>query len=72
MKIIDIIEAEATLSDLIEKVQEGEEVIISKANKPIAKLIPFAMNNQNTQPRDMTQRIWEGEIWIADDADILP
>lgn len=29
------------LSKLIEKVLQGEEVVIAKAGKPIAKLVPF-------------------------------
>jgi len=72
MKLIDLKEAGTNLSKLIEEVQEGKEVIISNVDKPIAKLVPFDLNTHNTQPRDMTQRIWKGEIWIADDADILP
>jgi len=69
MHITNISEAKASLSKLVEKVLDGEEVIIGKAGKPVAKLVPF---NIDTQPRDMTQRIWEGEIWIADDFDTLP
>ena len=68
MHITNISEAKASLSKLVEKVLDGEEVIIGKAGKPVAKLVPFDLN---TQPRDMTQRIWEGEVWMADDFDTL-
>ena len=72
MKVIEIAEAEANLSDLIEKVQEGQEIIIGQSNEPLAKLIPIELDTLNTQPRDMTQRIWEEVFWIADDAGIIP
>ncbi len=69
MQINNISEAKASLSKLLEKVQKGEEVIIAKAGKPVAKLVPY---NLDERPRDMTVRIWEGEVWMADDFDELP
>jgi len=33
-------EAKAKLSDLVERVQRGEEVTITRHGKPIAKLVP--------------------------------
>ena len=36
---INIHEAKTNLSRLIEKVQAGEEVIIAKAGKPVARLV---------------------------------
>jgi len=36
---VNIHEAKTHLSRLLEKVQQGEEVIIAKAGKPIAKLV---------------------------------
>lgn len=41
---INIHEAKSSLSSLIEKVLSGEEVIIAKAGKPVAKLEPFEKN----------------------------
>ncbi len=70
MKVIEIEDAEENLSELIEKVQEGEEIIIGQANEPLAKLIPIELDTLNTQPRDMTQRIWKENFWIADNAGI--
>ena len=72
MKVIKISEAEENLSELIEKAQKGEEIIIGQVNKPMVKLVPIELDTLNTQPRDMTQRIWENDIWIADDAGIIP
>lgn len=39
MTEVNIHEAKTHLSRLLEKVQQGEEVIIAKAGKPIAKLV---------------------------------
>jgi prevent-host-death family protein len=39
---VNVHEAKTHLSRLLERVARGEEVIISRAGKPIARLIPFA------------------------------
>ena len=41
MHTINIHEAKTHLSRLVDKVVAGEEVVIAKAGKPMAKLIPF-------------------------------
>jgi prevent-host-death family protein len=38
---VNIHEAKTHLSKLLERVAVGEEVIIAKAGKPVAKLVPF-------------------------------
>jgi len=38
MQIYNIHEAKTNLSRLIEKITEGEEVIIARAGKPVAKI----------------------------------
>lgn len=37
---VNIHEAKTTLSQLLQKVLKGEQVIIAKSNKPVAKLVP--------------------------------
>lgn len=69
MVITNISEAKATLSKLIEQVLNGEEVIIGKAGKPVAKLVPYT---QDTSPRTLGAGQWKGKIWMADDFDDLP
>lgn len=39
--VVNIHAAKTQLSQLLVQVQEGEEIIIAKAGRPIAKLIPF-------------------------------
>ena len=41
MHTINIHEAKTHLSRLVDRVVAGEEVVIAKAGKPMAKLIPF-------------------------------
>ena len=41
MKQFNIHEAKARLSELVQKAMLGEEVIIARDNKPVAKLVPF-------------------------------
>jgi prevent-host-death family protein len=67
MMIRNISEAKAELSALIEAVQSGNEVIIAKAGKPVARLVPF---KGATRPR--TPGAMAGEIWTAPDFEILP
>jgi len=37
----NIHEAQASLSRIITRVEQGEEIIISRAGKPVAKLVPL-------------------------------
>ena len=67
MVIRNISEAKAELSALIEAVQNGSEVIIAKAGKPVARLVAFRGPAQPRVPGSMA-----GEIWIASDFDTLP
>ncbi len=39
---VNIHEAKTHLSKLLQRVNAGEEVIISKAGKPVAKIVPIA------------------------------
>ena len=67
MRIANISEAKAQLSALIEKVLSGEEVIIGKAGKPVARLIRYENNKRTRRPGAL-----KGKIKIADDFDELP
>jgi prevent-host-death family protein len=67
MVVRNITEAKAQLSALIEAVQNGNEVIIAKAGKPVARLVAFRGPAQPRTPGSMS-----GEIWIAPDFDTLP
>jgi prevent-host-death family protein len=67
MMVRNISEAKAELSALIEAVQNGNEIIIAKAGKPVARLVGFRGPTRPRAPGSMA-----GEIWIAPDFDTLP
>jgi prevent-host-death family protein len=69
MQITNISEAKASLSKLIEQVLHGQEVVIGKAGKPVAKLVSYQVD---TRPRQLGVGHWKGKIRIADDFDDLP
>jgi prevent-host-death family protein len=41
-KPINLYEAKSHLSELVERAAEGEEIVIAKAGKPMARLVPLA------------------------------
>ncbi|MBM4213788.1 MAG: type II toxin-antitoxin system Phd/YefM family antitoxin [Gammaproteobacteria bacterium] len=49
-KTVNVHEAKTHLSRLLEDVARGEEVVLAKAGKPCAKLVPFAPNQEPRQP----------------------
>jgi prevent-host-death family protein len=67
MVICNISEAKAQLSALIAEVQKGNEVILAKAGKPVAKIVPYRGATRPRTPGSMA-----GKIWIAPDFDVLP
>ena len=46
MKLVNIHDAKTHLSRLLKRVASGEEVVIAKAGKPLAKLVPFEPSKQ--------------------------
>ncbi len=42
MESVGLFEAKTHLSELIARAERGEEVIITRHNKPVAKLVPVA------------------------------
>ncbi len=67
MVVRNISQAKAELSALIEAVQKGQEVILAKAGKPVARLIAYRGPARPRTPGSMA-----GQIWIAPDFDRLP
>ena len=61
---VNVHEAKTHLSRLLERVEAGEEVVIARAGRPIARLVPYAMR---TQPRPLG--IWKGQVVIGPDFD---
>jgi prevent-host-death family protein len=63
---INIYEAKTHLSALVEKAAHGEEIVIAKAGKPMAKLVP--LEQKVLSPRKFGQNVL-GITYIAPDFD---
>lgn len=61
---VNIYEAKSKLSKLINQVIAGEEVIVAKSGKPVAKIVPLEKPIQDRKPGSA-----KGKIIIADDFD---
>ena len=64
MQIVNIHDAKTRFSKLIDAVMHGEEIIIAKAGKPAAKLIPII-----TQKSKVRFGVLKGKIQITEDFD---
>jgi prevent-host-death family protein len=64
MLTVNIHEAKTQLSRLLAKVAAGEEVIIARNGKPVARLVEF-----ESKPKRRTLGKDAGRIWISDDFD---
>jgi prevent-host-death family protein len=62
--IYNLHEAKTFLSRLIDRAAGGEEIILAKSGKPLAKLVPYRPVRPPRQPGG-----WEGRVRIAEDFD---
>jgi len=62
----NIFEAKTNLSKLIKRALAGEDVIISKANKPLVKIVPYT-DPKAKKRRPVGSKL--GPVWVADDFD---
>lgn len=63
-KTMNLYEAKTHLSELVDRASAGEEIIIAKAGRPKARLVPLEKISRPRKPG-----IWTGKVWIADDFD---
>ncbi|WP_334189727.1 type II toxin-antitoxin system Phd/YefM family antitoxin [Noviherbaspirillum sp.] len=64
MQTVNIHDAKTQFSKLIEAVSQGEEIVIAKAGKPAAKLVPVQASKPIRQPGAL-----KGKMRIAADFD---
>ena len=69
METVNIHDAKTHLSRLVERVANGETVIIAKAGKPMAKLVPL----EQPEIVDTSRRFGglRGQLKIPDDFDTM-
>ena len=60
-------EAKTHFSKLIGLVEDGQEVVVQRGDKPVAKIVPYG---RGAQPRQFG--VLRGAIKIADDFDAMP
>ncbi|RME71250.1 MAG: type II toxin-antitoxin system prevent-host-death family antitoxin [Planctomycetota bacterium] len=67
MVIVNMHEARAQLSKLVERARRGEEIVIARAGQPVARLVPL---RPARPPRPLG--LYRGQIEVAPDFDTLP
>jgi prevent-host-death family protein len=61
---VTVTEAKTQLSSLIERVAEGEEIVIRRGQRPVAKLVRYDEPPVRRKMGDL-----RGQIWMSDDFD---
>ena len=64
MAIVNVYQAKTGFSKLLARVAAGEEIIIARANRPVAKLVPL-----DDAPQRRVPDKYRGEIRIAENFD---
>lgn len=64
METFNLYDAKANLSRLVERAAAGEEIVIAKAGRPLARLVPLA---RPTGPRPLG--LLAGKVRVSDDFD---
>ena len=64
---VNVHEAKTHLSRLLERAAAGEEIVISRAGRPVARLVPYEARDRPRAPGSM-----RGAIWLAEDFDETP
>ena len=62
---VNLYEAKTHLSSLVERAASGEEIVIAKAGRALARLVAVA-----SKPRPLRKPGgWKGKVWVARDFD---
>ena len=62
---VNIYEAKTQLSRMVDRAAAGEEIVISRNGKPVARLCPLEPVKRNT----VKFGVLKGRIWVAPDFD---
>lgn len=60
MPTVTMHQAKTNLSKLIERASQGEEIIIARGSKPVARLVPIGVEKGKRKPGS-----WKGKISIG-------
>lgn len=64
---VNVYEAKTHLSQLLDRAAAGEEILIARAGRPVARLMPLAARAGRREPG-----AWRGRVTIREDFDELP
>lgn len=63
---VNVHDAKTHLSRLIERVEAGEEIVLARAGRPVARIVPF---KARTEPR--VPGAWRGLVQLSPDFDAV-
>lgn len=63
----NIHDAKTNLSKIIERVEHGEEIIISRAGNPVAKVVPLTRRADRTGRGSLRGKLVAAEDWDSDE-----
>ena len=61
-------EAKTRLSQLVERAESGEDIVIARNGKPAVRLVPVSTGSSLAAVRG----VWRGRVEMAEDFDELP
>ena len=64
MKTVNVHEAKTHLSRLLDEVALGEEIVLAKAGRPVARLVAVRPTGPDRAPGSA-----RGDVWVSDDFD---
>ena len=64
MEIVNLYDAKTSLSQLVDRAAAGEEIVIAKSGRPMARLVPL---RRRTAPRPLG--LLRGQVTLGDDFD---
>lgn len=65
--VVNVYEAKTHFSRLLDRAAAGENIVIARAGRPVARLVAFEHREAPRKPG-----AWRGKVRIASDFDVLP
>ncbi len=65
VRTVGMHEAKTQLSKLVRELEQGDEIIVTRSGKPVARLLPPEPGRSFTELRGA----YAGKMWLADETD---
>ncbi len=66
-RLVNVHEAKTQFSRLLEQVAQGEEIVIARSGKPVARLIPYIPRVGRRQPGGWTGKVSRAGDWDSEE-----